>query len=138
MAVSPPDNNGGRRILAIGREDDVAKAPVGSTIPRSYDRSSFDPVLAVAASRYYVWKALNESLRAHRLRRLFARPVMRIVWADWGSIPLDRRVAFLGEVVRFADVSIDGRLVASWSGARRLLGLKPRMAEPGSPERHSL
>jgi hypothetical protein len=124
MVLAPGRGFGdGARVIDAGEIRGVEPPPMqsGAIAVRPFDVVSPDPALVGVFVRYWT----------HRVKRAGLLGALRpfaidIVWADWAQVPASARRALLRSVVvGLSSVSVNGRLAARWTPARRLLDLGP-------------
>ncbi len=125
------DKGGGWVIIGIGDHGDVTEAGEGSKAVEAFSSTDFDPDVAIAATRFWYLRAVDEGYGRWSVRPWLTRPSVELAWSSWPRIPADARRSYLDHLVRYLarEVVVNGRPAARWSRIRRLLGLPPVIAE---------
>jgi hypothetical protein len=96
-----PDTHGRRVIVGIGDHGDVTGTAESSSVVQAFAGVDFDPDIAVSATRFWSWEAVQKGHRRSVVRTWLTRASVQLVWSAWPGIPIDARRRYLRQVVRF-------------------------------------
>ena len=128
QAVISVDARGRPVISDIGSTNADPMPSDARTLP-IFSGDDFDPDLAMSAMRYWTVDAKARAAGRMRVLAWIDHHKIELTWSDWSRVPIDRRRRFLELAAHQGDVTVNGRLRASWSIGRRLLMLRP-MIDP--------